>query len=141
MELERRKIELVVSKTLLYGVLASTGIIVVGLILMASTNSTGYACDSAGDVSKCLLSFNVLSSEIYPASLGSIVSGLLQLKPFAVIQLGVIVLLATPVVRVGTSLLLFASEKDRAFVLITLFVLAVLIVSFFVVPTIPLFRA
>ncbi len=133
--------ELLLSRTLLYGVLASTGIIVIGLVLMSASGSTGYACDSSGDPSSCLLSSTDVTTQLYPSSLGSIFSGLLALKPFAVIQLGVIVLLATPVVRVGTSLVLFADEKDRAFVAITLFVLVVLIFSFFVVPSIPIFKA
>ncbi|MHB8566505.1 MAG: DUF1634 domain-containing protein [Nitrososphaerales archaeon] len=137
----RRRIELALSNTLLYGVLASTCVIVVGLVLMTATNSTGYACDLSGDSSACLLSFNALSSQLYPTSVGAISSGLLTAKPFAIIQLGVLVLLATPVLRVSASLVLFAAEKDKAFVLITLFVLMVLLFSFFIVPTISLFRA
>ena len=66
---------------------------------------------------------------------------MVAVKPFAIIQLGVIILLATPVLRVTSSLVLFAFEKDRAFVLITLFVLAVLLFSFFIVPMIPIFKA
>ncbi|MGA2876440.1 MAG: DUF1634 domain-containing protein, partial [Nitrososphaerales archaeon] len=68
-------------------------------------------------------------------------SGLAQLKPFSVIQLGVIVLLATPVFRVFASLVLFAIEKDKPFVLITLFVFLVLLFSFFIAPEISLFQA
>ena len=132
-----------VSHTLLYGLLASTAIIVAGLVLMAVANTTGYSCDAAGDALNCILSFNPLSSSegIYPTTLGAVISGVASAKPFAIIELGVIVLLATPVLRVLNSLILFGIERDRAFVLITLFVFLVLLFSFFVVPSIPIFRA
>ena len=52
-----------------------------------------------------------------------------------------IVLLATPVFRVFASLVLFAIEKDKLFMLITLFVFLVLLFSFFVAPGISLFKA
>jgi len=133
----------VLSKTLLYGVILSTTIIVIGLVYMAGTYSTGYDCDFTTASLSCLLNYNaaVIPHGDYPNSLATIASGVVALKPFAIIELGVVVLLATPVFRVGASLLLFAIEKDRAFVLITLFVLLVLLFSFFVVPFIPFFKA
>jgi len=133
----------VLSKTLLYGVVLSTMIIIVGLVYMAGTYSSGYQCDFTSASLSCLLNYNanVIPHGDYPNNLASIASGLIQLRPFAIIQLGVIVLLATPVIRVFASLLLFAIEKDKQFVLITLFVLLVLLFSFFVVPEIPIFKA
>jgi uncharacterized membrane protein len=135
--------ERILSKTLLYGVLASTGVVILGLIILAVKGSTGYACDGSGDALSCIVSFksSYSPSQLYPDTLAAVASGLLALKPFAIIQLGVIILLATPVLRVGSSLVLFAYEKDRAFVLITLFVLLVLLFSFFIVPMIPIFKA
>jgi uncharacterized membrane protein len=47
----------------------------------------------------------------------------------AVIQLGLLLLIATPVARVAFSLFAFLRERDRAYVLITSFVLALLLVS------------
>ena len=136
------RMELALSKALLYGVLSSTGIIIIGLLLLVLTNSTGYSCDGSGDTLSCILAYNAKDSfQLYPTSLDLIASGLLSAKPFAVIQLGVIVLLATPVVRVSTSLVLFLAERDRQFVLITLFVLGVLMFSFFIVPLLPIFQA
>ncbi len=49
----------------------------------------------------------------------------------AVVQLGLLLLVATPVARVAFSAFAFAAQRDRAFVLITLFVLAVLAFSLF----------
>jgi uncharacterized membrane protein len=47
----------------------------------------------------------------------------------AIIQLGLLLLIATPVVRVGFSVLGFALEGDRAYVFMTLLVLAILLFS------------
>lgn len=137
------RMQTLLSKLLLYGVLTSSAIVVLGLILMAATNSTGYICDATGDTLKCLLNYKVNSIPHgdYPNNLSSLVSGLAQLKPFSVIELGVVVLLATPVFRVTASLILFSIERDKPFVLITLAVLIVLLFSFFVAPEISLFKA
>jgi uncharacterized membrane protein len=133
----------VLSKTLLYGVILSISIIFVGLVYMAATYSSGYACDFTSASLHCLLNYNsnAIPHGDYPSTLQSIATGLIQLKPFAIIQLGVVVLLATPVFRVSASLVLFAIENDKPFVLITLFVLLVLLFSFFIVPEIPIFKA
>jgi len=135
--------ERVLSNILLYGVLASTAVIVLGLIMLVATNSTGYVCDSTSDSLNCIVGFKsgYSPSQLYPNTLTAVASGLVALKPLAVIQLGVIILLATPVLRVVSSLILFALEKNRAFVLITLFVLLILLFSFFIVPLIPIFKA
>jgi uncharacterized membrane protein len=133
----------VLARTLLYGVVLSTTIILIGLVYMAATYTTGYNCDFTTASLDCLLNYNAaaIPHGQYPNTLFSMVSGLTQLKPFAVIQLGVLVLLATPVFRVFASLVLFAIEKDRPFVLITLFVFLVLLFSFFVIPEISFFKA
>ena len=50
-----------------------------------------------------------------------------------IIELGLIVLLATPVARVAASVLMYALQKDKMYVAITLFVLIVLLFGLFVV--------
>ena len=57
---------------------------------------------------------------------------LASLQPLAVTQLGLLVLLATPVTRVAASLVGFVLERDRLYAAITLAVLLVLLVSIFV---------
>ena len=47
-----------------------------------------------------------------------------------IIQLGLVLLMATPVARVVFSIWAFAAEKDRMYVAFTLIVLAVLLFSF-----------
>ena len=62
-------------------------------------------------------------------SLGGILQSLLAGHARAVIQLGLLLLIATPVARVAFSVAGFAFERDRVYVGITLFVLAVLLYS------------
>jgi uncharacterized membrane protein len=54
------------------------------------------------------------------------------LEPLAICQLGLLVLLATPVARVAASVVGFALERDRLYTAITLTVLAILLASIFV---------
>jgi uncharacterized membrane protein len=49
--------------------------------------------------------------------------------PQAIIMIGLLILIATPVARVVFSLFAFALERDRAYVVITLIVLVVLLYS------------
>lgn len=62
---------------------------------------------------------------------GQLPAGLAALRPVAVTQLGLLVLLATPVMRVATSVVGFALERDRLYTLITLIVLGILLASIF----------
>lgn len=66
----------------------------------------------------------------FPHSLGQIKDGLLSLQPQAFVALGLILLIATPVMRVAISIFAFALEHDRRYVVITSIVLAILLISF-----------
>ena len=44
---------------------------------------------------------------------------------------GLLLLIATPVTRVAVSIFAFVYEKDRVFVIITIIVLSLLLLSFF----------
>jgi uncharacterized membrane protein len=59
-------------------------------------------------------------------SLGDLLSGLREPDPAAYLSLGLLVLVATPFVRVAGSLVAFALERDRRYVLVTAVVLAVM---------------
>src|SRR5690242_17452867 len=56
-----------------------------------------------------------------------IVRDALSLSGRGIIQLGLLLLVATPVVRVALSAVAFARQRDRLYFLLTLFVLAVLL--------------
>jgi uncharacterized membrane protein len=58
-----------------------------------------------------------------------IVQGVLALRSRSIIQLGLLALILTPILRVAFSLVGFALERDRKFVVITSIVFAVLLYS------------
>jgi len=62
-------------------------------------------------------------------SLDGILGGIRTLHARSIIQLGVLLLIATPVARVAFSVAAFAMQRDRTYVVITLVVLAVLLFS------------
>lgn len=66
----------------------------------------------------------------FPHTLGQVRDGLLGLRPQAFVAVGLLLLIATPVMRVAISILAFAKEHDRRYVVITTIVLAILITSF-----------
>jgi uncharacterized membrane protein len=67
-----------------------------------------------------------------PASLRTltgIVTGALGLRSQAVVQLGLLLLIAVPIFRVAVSIIAFAAERDWLYCVVTLLVLAVLLFS------------
>ncbi len=64
-------------------------------------------------------------------SFGQIFSGIKQINAKAIIQFGVVVLIATPILRIAFSLVGFIFEKDKLYIIITLIVLSVMMVSIF----------
>ncbi len=97
------------------GVTLSAFFIVVGLLLLP-TRPGGLSIQR-------LLNF--------PQTLEQIEQGLLILRPQAIIALGLLILIATPVARVAASIVSFALERDTKYVVITSVVLAILLFSIF----------
>jgi uncharacterized membrane protein len=62
-------------------------------------------------------------------SLSGIVKDALSFDSRGIIQFGLLLLVATPVARVAFSILAFALQRDRTYVIITLIVLGVLLYS------------
>jgi uncharacterized membrane protein len=58
-----------------------------------------------------------------------LLDGLVTLQGAAYLSLGIVVLIATPFVRVGGSIIVFARERDLRYVIITAAVLAVMCLS------------
>jgi uncharacterized membrane protein len=65
-----------------------------------------------------------------PQTLLGVLHGALAGRGEAIIALGLLVLIATPVVRVAVSVLAFRAEHDRTYMAITSVVLLLLILSF-----------
>ena len=103
----------IVSLVLLVGVSVSAVLIGVGFVAGLLLGWTGSGPDPTVD----------------PADFSDLPDRLRSLQPLAITQLGLLVLIATPVVRVAFSVVGFALERDRLYVAITLAVLSVLLGS------------
>ncbi|MCL4355746.1 MAG: DUF1634 domain-containing protein [Nitrososphaerota archaeon] len=123
----------IISKVLRYGVVLSSAVIALGVVLLVAHD--GFSQVAA------FLSYN--PSQIphgsFPVSFDGLAASLAKGSPIAVIELGVLVLLATPVSRVLFSIFLFAAEHNRTYVYITLTVFILLLFSMLVTPYIPIF--
>jgi uncharacterized membrane protein len=62
-------------------------------------------------------------------TIGGIVRDAAAFSGRGLIQLGLLVLVATPVARVALSLVVFGAQRDRTYVVVTLIVLALLLLS------------
>jgi len=104
-----------------------SGLLRVGVVLAAAVVLAGgvyYLAQSGGDSPQ----YSVFHGE--PGrlrSLPGIVAGAFHLRSAAVIQLGLLLLIATPVARVVFSAFAFVTRRDYLYVAITLFVLSVLV--------------
>lgn len=125
----------VVGNVLRYGVLISAIIIVFGTIELIAA---GGNSDVLGSI---VYNPDKIPHGNFDVSLSGLVSGLVGLQPFALIELGAIVLIATPVSRVLISVFLFAAEGDKLYVVVTAVVLTLLLFSMLVAPFIPGFQA
>jgi len=116
--------ELVISYLLRGGVVTSIVVILAGIVLMF-VHHPSYL-KSSGDLQQL-----TKPDAVFPHSLAEVVVGLRHDQGQAVVCVGLLLLIATPILRVAVSIVVFARQRDWVFVLITSFVLAVLILSFF----------
>ncbi len=66
------------------------------------------------------------------ASISGVLHGATTLDPLYIIQLGLLILIATPIVRVMTCAVGFAFERDWTYAIVSLIVLTFLLVSIIV---------
>ncbi|WP_400208294.1 DUF1634 domain-containing protein [Candidatus Methanomassiliicoccus intestinalis] len=97
-----------ISSLLSYGMTASVLVILLGLLLLIFL---------PGDYAEVTM------------SLGEIARDLLEVNPIAVIDLGIIMLIATPLVRVLALAISFALAKESKFVLACVIVLLLVVVT------------
>ena len=124
-ETARRKarVEATISRLLRAGVVISLALVLVGTALtFLGHHDYVTSTRSVGHLTKPPASF--------PRTVGRMLDGVAGGDGPAVVVLGLLVLIVTPVVRVAVSLLIFAIEGDGPYVAITLFVLVVILVSF-----------
>ncbi|MDB5082326.1 MAG: hypothetical protein JWP00_4250 [Chloroflexi bacterium] len=130
---------LLLSLVLRGGVIASASLLIVGLGLFLITGDTGYAAGNlytGTGTARQFLTFHditVSGQETYfPTEVPQIWQDSLAFKPFALIMLGILVLIATPVLNLLLIGWGFVQQKNRPFTLICLLVLVILAISFFV---------
>ena len=111
-------IEIIIGNLLKSGVILSSSVVLFGGILYLVRHGHG------------LPQYHVFAG--VPESLRSVQGVLRQVSHFsarAIIQLGILLLIATPVARVAFAAVAFAVERDKLYVVLTLVVLTILLCS------------
>jgi uncharacterized membrane protein len=119
-QFDDRKMETVMGRLLQVGVLLASFVMLAGGLLYVRVHHAGIP------------DYRVFKSE--PETLrhvGGVMTGLAAGDPAAVIQLAVLLLIATPVARVAFALIAFGIERDKLYVAVSALVLAVLLFGFF----------
>jgi uncharacterized membrane protein len=109
-------VEQLIGRLLQVGVLLAAMVVVTGGAMLLSQHGSAIA------------DYHVFRGE--PAALsqlGGIMRGVLTLDAGAIVQFGLVILIATPVARVALTLVVFAIQRDRTYVMLTLLVLALLL--------------
>ncbi len=112
------EVELRLARLLQAGVLASAALVLAGGIVFLAEHGAAPPHHS---------SFTGEPQDL--TTVGGIVRAAIALRGRGLIQLGLLLLIATPVARVGYSLYTFIRQRDRTYVAITAFVLALLVAS------------
>lgn len=108
---EMSKVENVIGVIMQIGVLASAIVIIIGLLMFFITGQSGYTGNN------------------FPHTFAVIGRGLVYFKPYAIIMLGLFLLILTPALRVLVSIYAFAVMKDRMYVWITALVMVILVIA------------
>jgi len=105
-----------IGRLLQFGVLLAAAVVVVGAALLLLQHG------------RTLVSYSVFRGEPEQLrTIGGIVRGAIALDSRAIVQLGLVLLIATPVVRVAFMLVAFVIQRDRTYVWISALVLALLL--------------
>jgi len=115
-----RRMEVIMGRLLQVGVLLASFVMLVGGVLYTRAHYTEAP------------NYRVFSSEPqHLRHLSGVISGIKVGDPAAIIQLAVLLLIATPVARVVFALIAFAIERDKLYILVSALVFAVLLYGFF----------
>ena len=113
------ELRLIVSRVLLTGVGLSAMLVLAGFLasLFVGWDGSLLGAGPGGD----------------PTNIGALADGLRDLRPQAIAQLGLLTLILTPMARVAASLVLFAVERDRTYVVVSVIVLAILLTGLLII--------
>jgi uncharacterized membrane protein len=115
-----RRMEIIMGRLLQVGVMLASFVMVAGGLLYLRAHHAEIP------------EYRVFKSEPQVMRhISGVVSGVSTGDPAAIIQLAVLLLIATPVARVAFALIAFTIERDKLYVAVSALVLAVLLVGFF----------
>lgn len=114
--------ELLISNLLRSGVVLSLTLVTFGISLTFFHHPDYFSSAQALQ--------RLTSPERGPHDLSDVLADAMNARGQAFVMVGLLVLMATPVLRVALSLLVFSRQKDRAFVTVTSVVLGLLLLSF-----------
>ncbi len=106
-----------------------SGVLIVGVVTSAVLMTVAFVASLAVGWAGSLRGLPATTSSA--SDFSAVVAAGLELRPIGIAQLGLLVLIATPVVRVMASVVAFVLERDRLYAAITLGVLAILLGSLF----------
>ncbi len=98
-----------------------------GVTISAALVAFGFAASFMVGWSGSLVGATPVPTD--PTDFADLAQRLLVLQPLALVQAGLVVLIATPVLRVAVTLLGFWRQRDVLYVVLTFAVLALLLIS------------
>jgi uncharacterized membrane protein len=119
-----RQVEILISTLLRVGVIASLLVVIAGTVV-TFIHHPDYI-HSTGETAR----LTTPSRAEFPRTIGQIIHGLRGGEGRSIVAVGLLLLIATPVLRVAVSIFAFVYERDWKFVVITIIVLVVLLFSF-----------
>lgn len=110
------EVEQLIGRLLQIGVLVAAGVVLIGGVMLLVQHGSRP------------VEFATFSTAASPLQgLAGIFRGALALDSMAIVQLGLVLLIATPVMRVALTLVAFALQRDRLYILLTAIVLGLLL--------------
>ncbi|KIS04033.1 DUF1634 domain-containing protein [Paucilactobacillus wasatchensis] len=106
---EMDNVEQLIGKVMQVGVLLAAAVMLIGVLMLLLTGKSGY------------------SGSFHPTTFSSLIQGAIGLKSYAIIMIGLFLLILTPVLRVIVSIYAFYVAHDKMYVWITTLVLIILI--------------
>jgi uncharacterized membrane protein len=115
-----KRLELIIGYTLRVGVVTAAVIVLVGGIVYLVQNHSAMP------------HYRTFQASSHSDDLSGVVRNVLAFNSLGIIQLGLLILIVTPILRVLLSVVAFALERDLLYVGATLIVLAILLYSLLV---------
>jgi Predicted membrane protein len=118
----------VIAYSLRVGVLISAALLFIGFMLLLIEGKAGYY-----SINQIASTASMINSSYFNAN--TLIKGTVSMNPVAIMFLGLVVLIATPVLRVALGLAQFIREKDYIYSTITAIVLFNLLFAIFILPS------